>query len=110
MNESKKTIIFAGVALAIALLAFITTPRRVTPDAFLDKGELFFQDFTNPNDAITLEVIDYDAETGTAIPFKVTKNNGIWTITSHQEYPADGKDRLAKTAAGVIVVKKDDFR
>ena len=54
MNESKKTIIFAGVALGIALLAFITTPRRVTPDAFLDKGELFFPDFADPNDATTL--------------------------------------------------------
>ena len=71
MNESKKTIIFAGAALGIALLAFVTTPRRVTPDAFVDKGELFFPDFTDPNDATTLEVIDYDAETGTAIPFKV---------------------------------------
>ena len=110
MNESKKTIIFAGVALAIALLAFVTTPRRVTPDAFLDKGELFFPDFTDPNDATTLEVIDYDAETGTAIPFKVTNNNGIWTIPSHHDYPADGKDRLAKTAAGVIGIKKDEFR
>ncbi len=110
MNESKKTIIFAGVALGIALLAFITTPSRVTPDAFLDKGELFFPDFTDPNEATTLEVIDYDEETGTAVPFKVTNNNGVWTIPSHHDHPADGKDRLAKTAAGVIGIKKDEFR
>jgi hypothetical protein len=55
-------------------------------------------------------VIQYDEETGSAIPFKVTFKNGIWTIPSHHDYPADGKDRLAKTAAGVINIRKDDFR
>jgi hypothetical protein len=33
-----------------------------------------------------------------------------WTIPSHHGYPADGKDRLAKTAAGAIGITKDDFR
>ncbi|MFQ5707677.1 MAG: DUF4340 domain-containing protein [bacterium] len=110
MNETKKTLIFGGAAVALALLAFITAPKRVTPGAFLDKGELFFPDFTDPNTATTLEVIDYDEETGAAKPFKVTFKDGRWTIPSHHDYPADGKDRLAKTAAGVLVLRKDDFR
>ena len=110
MNETKRTMIYGGVALALALLAFITSPRRVTPDAFLDKGELFFPDFSDPNVATTLEVIDYDEETGSAIPFKITFKDGKWTIPSHHDYPADGKDRLAKTAAGVIGVRKNEFR
>ena len=110
MNETKRTMIYGGVALALALLAFITAPRRVTPDAFLDKGELFFPDFSDPNVATTLEVIDYDEETGSAIPFKITFKDGKWTIPSHHDYPADGKDRLAKTAAGVIGVRKNEFR
>lgn len=110
MNETKRTIIYGGVALALALLAFITAPKRVTPDAFLDKGELFFPDFSDPNVATTLEVIDYDEETGSAIPFKITFKDGKWTIPSHHDYPADGKDRLAKTAAGVIGVRKNEFR
>jgi hypothetical protein len=40
----------------------------------------------------------------------VTFENGRWTIPSHHGYPADGKDRLAKTAAGLIGLTKDDFR
>jgi hypothetical protein len=40
----------------------------------------------------------------------VTFSNGRWTIPSHYNYPADAKDRLAQTAAGVIEIKKDDFR
>ena len=40
----------------------------------------------------------------------MTFNENKWTIPSHHNYPADGKERLAKTAAGVIGIKKDDFR
>lgn len=110
LNETQKTIAYAGGAIVLALLAFVTAPRPVTPDAFTDKGEPFFPDFTDPNVATTLEVVSYDDETGSAIPFKVTFKEGLWTIPSHHDYPADGKDRLAKTAALVIGLRKEDFR
>lgn len=110
MNETKKTMIFGGVAVVLVLLTFITSPRKVTPNAFLDQGEAFFPEFTDPNEATSLEVIDFNEETGEAIPFKVVFTSGKWSIPSHYDYPADGKERLAKTAAGVIDIKKDDFR
>ncbi len=110
MDETQKTMTFAGVAVVLAALALIFAPKRITPEAFLDQGEPFFPEFTDPNAAVTLEVIDYDEETGSARPFKVTFAEGRWSIPSHHDYPADGKDRLAKTAAGVIQLKKDDFR
>ncbi|NIR48554.1 DUF4340 domain-containing protein [candidate division KSB1 bacterium] len=111
MDEKKRTITYGGVAIGLALIAFIVNiPRTSTPEAFYDQGELFFPEFTDPNEAQTLEVIDYNEETGTPIPFKVTFQDGIWTIPSHHNYPADAEDRLAETAAGVIQVRKDDFR
>jgi hypothetical protein len=110
MNELKITGIFAGVALVLAILAFLFSPGRITPEAFMDQGEKFFPQFTDPNQATTLEVIEYDEQSGTARPFKVTFSGGRWTIPSHNDYPADGKDRLARTAAGVIDIKKDDYR
>ncbi|MFC1477532.1 DUF4340 domain-containing protein [candidate division KSB1 bacterium] len=110
MNEKQKTLYFGGAAILLALLAIVTAPGHVTPDAFLDQGELFFPDFQDPNEAETLEVIDYDPNTGTAIPFKVTFSGTNWTIPSHHNYAADGKDRLSKTAAGVIGITKDDIR
>ncbi|RMD88014.1 MAG: DUF4340 domain-containing protein [Calditrichaeota bacterium] len=110
MSETRKTAIFGGVAIFLALLAFITSPRKITPDEFYDKGELFFPDFKDPNAAQTLEVIEYDEETGDPRPFKVTFKDGRWTIPSHHDYPADAKDRLAKTAAGIMLLRKDDFR
>jgi len=110
MSETRRTLLFCGVALVLVVLAALTAPRRVTPDAFLDQGEAFFPDFTDPNAARTLEVIDFDEETGAAKPFKVTFSGGRWTIPSHHNHPADGAERLAKTAAGVIGIRKDDFR
>ena len=110
MNETKKTYYYIGVALVLVLLAFVFSPDRITPDAFLDQGEPFYPDFTDPNKATTLEVINYDASSGTAHPFKVTFKDGHWTIPSHNDYPADGQERLAQTAAGVIDIKKDEFR
>jgi hypothetical protein len=110
MSESRKTLILAGVAVFLVAVALLTAPRKLTPDAFVDQGEPFFPEFTDPNSARTLEVIDFNAETGSAAPFKVTFKDGRWSIPSHYDHPADGKDRLAKTAAGVIGVNKDDFR
>lgn len=110
MSEMRKTITFAAAAVALAALAVVTAPRQKTPEAFFDQGEGFFPDFTDPNAARTLEVVDWDEQAGAAVPFKVTFQGGKWTIPSHHDYPADGKDRLAKTAAGMIGITKDDFR
>ena len=110
MSNYKMTITFSGAAFFLALLAFITSPSAVTPDAFFDQGEEIYPDFTDPNEATSLEVIGYNEETGSPIPFKIMFTKDKWTIPSHYDYPADGKDRLAKTAAGVIGIRKDDFR
>jgi len=109
-TETRKTLTYAAVAAVLLLITVVSAPKQVAPDAFFDQGEAFFPDFTDPNAARTLEVIDYDEETGSPVPFKVTFSGGSWTIPSHHDYPADGKDRLARTAAGLIGVTKDDFR
>lgn len=110
MIEIKKTAYYAAAAVVLALLAWAVAPNRITPDAFLDQGDKFFPEFTDPNVATTLEVIDFDETSGSARPFKVTFQGNRWTIPSHHGYPADGKDRLAQTASGVIDIRKDDFR
>ena len=110
MSELQKTSVFGGAALVLVALALLTTPRRAAPDAFFDVGETFFADFTDPEMATTIEVVEFDEETAAAATFEVTNRNGLWTIPSHHDYPADGAERLANTAAGVIAITKDDFR
>ncbi len=110
MNENKKTLWFLGAAVVLMILAIVVSPGRITPEAFIDQGEPFFPEFSDPNEATTLEVIDYDKETGASIPFKVAFENGKWSIPSHYNYPADGQKQLANTAAAIIEIKKDDYR
>ena len=110
MSELKKTTVFGGAALVLVALALVTGPRRAAPDAFFDVGETFFPEFTDPELATSLEVIAFDDETAAAATFRVLNRNGLWTIPSHHDYPADGAERLANTAAGMIEITKDDFR
>ena len=110
MDENRKTLWFVLTAVVLLALAVIVSPKRITPEAFIEQGEAFFPDFEDPNEATTLEVIEYDEETGEAVPFKVAFENGKWTIPSHNNYPADGAERLANTAAAVIQMRKDDYR
>jgi len=106
-NEGKRTGIFAGVALAIALLAVVTSPRPKEAAVFASQGTEFYPGFKDPLKAAALEVIEADEITGAPRPFRVQVVNGQWSIPSHENYPADGKDRLAKTAASVIDLKKE---
>lgn len=110
MNEMKKSMALAGGAVVLAILAFLTAPSPATPDAFTERGEPFFPDFENPNEAASLEVIEFDGDTAEARPFKVTNQKGLWTIPSHHNYPADGEEQLAKTAAALIAIEKEDVR
>ncbi len=110
MSELKKTLSLGGLAVLLGLVALVSAPGRATPDAFFDIGEAFFPDFTDPDAAATLEVVEFDGETAAAMPFQVTNQNGLWTIPSHNDYPADGSERLSNIAADIISVVKEDFR
>lgn len=108
--ELRRTQTIAGAALLLTVLAAVSAPRNPEPSDFVDLGERFFPNFEDPAVAMSLEVIEFDEATAEAIPFRVQNENGIWTIPSHHDYPADGQDRLAQTAAGVMLLEKDDFR
>ena len=107
MSELVKTAAVVLVAIALAVIVWATAPAPPQLERFSDEGEPFYPEFSDPLKAASLEVIDYDEESGTARPFKVQVRNGVWSIPSHHDYPADGEERLAKTAAGVIDLKKD---
>ena len=107
MSELQRTTIFCVVAAVLAASAAIVDPGRVTPEIFDDQGEAFFPDFTDPQAPKTIEVIDYDAATATARPLKVEFKDSKWSIPSHHSYPADAEERLAKTAAALIELRKD---
>ncbi|MFB3137800.1 MAG: DUF4340 domain-containing protein, partial [Phycisphaerales bacterium] len=101
MTETAKTGIFAAFAVAFLLIAWIARPAVPGRVALDDSGERFFAQF-DPLEATSLEIVDFDEETGTARAFKVAQVNGIWSIPSHEDYPADAEKQLAEAAASVV--------
>lgn len=107
-KEMTKTLAFVAVAIVLAGAAAVRLPGRTGSAAdFNDQGEKFFKDFTDPFACTDLEVVEFDNTTATAREFKVMFKDGKWVIPSHNSYPADAKDRLAKTAGSVMDLAKD---
>jgi hypothetical protein len=110
-SEMKKTLAFVAVAVLLTGAAFVRVPDRTgSSETFRDQGQPFFPDFKDPNACTDLEVVDFDDSTANAKQFRVKFENGKWVIPSHHNYPADAKDRLAKTAGGVTELTKDTVR
>ncbi len=107
MTELKKTGIFCLAALLLAVAALVFDTGGVTPEIFSDQGDPFYPDFTDPQAPKAIEVIDYDEATATAHPLKVEFRDNQWSIPSHYSYPADAQDRLPKTAAALMELRKD---
>jgi hypothetical protein len=109
MSEVRKTAIALVAAAGLAALAWWTAPGAAAPSTFEERGAPFFPQFTDPNAAASLEVVEFDEQTSLARPFKVLNRDGRWTIPSRHNYPADGQQRLAQAAAAIIALKKDDI-
>jgi hypothetical protein len=113
MNESTRTIAYVVAATAALLIAwFATPPVDITPQqlAAANLGEPFYRDFTNPREPTGIRVVTYNEDKATSKVFSVEFKNGLWTIPSHNNYPADGAERLAKTSASVVGVTRDELR
>ena len=109
MNPFVKTLLFCVVACVLVGAAVMYDPGLVTPKIFNDQGQPFYPGFTDPQAPKVIEVIDYDEATATARLLKVEFKNKRWTIPSHHGYPADAEERLAKTAAALMELRKDNI-
>ncbi len=109
MNPLSRTLTYAGAAGLSALLAFVawSSTQPSSLDGFGEVGQAFFPDFDDATKATALSVADFDGESKEVQEFSVKQNDdGLWVIPSHHDYPAEAKDRLAKTATTLMGVKK----
>ncbi|TWW12351.1 hypothetical protein E3A20_01900 [Planctomyces bekefii] len=109
MNSTKRTLMFLGTAGGSLLLAVLvnlaSAPKSV--DGFSEVGQEFFPDFLDPLKATELSVAKFDTEQKEKQSFSVKKNDqGFWVIPSHHDYPAEAAERLARTAASMIGIRK----
>ncbi len=109
MNATSRTILFIAVAglSVLASLGVKYANRPVANEDFADLGKEFFTDFKDPLSARSLTVSKYDSDSKEPLTFSVQQNDkGQWIIPSHHDYPAEAKDRLARTANSFLGVKK----
>lgn len=110
MTESGKTLMYVAVAAVAAVVGAALAPSgpKATHDIIEELvNKPFYENFKNPSEATSIEVIGYDAATATAIPFSVEFKDGLWRIPTRYNYPADAKDRLSKVAASIIGLKRE---
>ena len=105
MTETAKTSTFIVVGIVFVAIAWVARPVGREWVAHDDSGERFFSEF-DPLDATSLEIIEFDEETGAARAFKVAQRGGVWSIPSHEDYPADAQDQLVDAAAAVVDLVK----
>lgn len=105
MNETLKTVIFVAVAVLVVAAVWATRPVIQSGDPSAAVGQSLFPDFKDPLTATSMEIVKYDEETGDRKTFKVAQADGIWSIPSHDDYPADAKDQLAEAAVSVLGLK-----
>ena len=106
MIEFVKTILFLACAAAIGALAWVARPADPGRGVIDDTGELFAPGFTDPLQADSMEIIEFDEDTGTGQVFKVARHQGVWSIPSHENYAADAENRFADAAAAMIGLAK----
>jgi Domain of unknown function (DUF4340) len=106
---NRTTIIMVALALGSMGLAWSMRPVELPPVQFEDTGEPLFPQFTDPTGANGLAVVAWDEEEAKVVRFEVEQKAGKWVIPSHNDYPADGTERMGKAAASFIDVKKDRY-
>ena len=105
-QETKRTIVYvlvAGMALLVAWEPWYRVPEEQSAPS--EAGTKLFPKFTDPLSAASLEVLRYDEATSTIRPFKVAKVNGVWSIPSHSNYPADAREHMAEAATALLGIE-----
>lgn len=111
MTEGTKTGTMAIIAGVIALLAWTTSSRTYTvPDAKSAKGKILFEKFSDPVTAASLKILRYDSSVEDYVEFEVAQDrkSGIWTLPSHESYPADATKQMSDAANLFVGMKTID--
>ncbi len=111
MNETTKTAAFLGSAVAMLLAAVFTSyANQPKPsDDFETIGQPFYADFEGTNQAKSLVVTSIDPDAIKKQKFEIKQIDGLWQIPSHDGYPAEAAERLARTSASLVGLTRDSL-
>ncbi len=106
MNEQGRTLIYIGIAIIAAAVTWFARPAAPSRTMASEAGQAYFPDFQDPLAASSLELVEFDEETGTQRGFSVARYEGVWSIPTHDNYPADAENQFAEAVATVMELTK----
>jgi len=105
MSENGKTMTFLAVAALAVVLAWEPW-RHAAPMPEEDlAGTKLFPKLDDALTAKSMEILEYDANTASLRPFEIAQVGGLWSIPSHNNYPADAREHLAEAATSLMGVE-----
>jgi len=115
MSDNVKTLIFAGIAVVVTILAVATYPRQARMAPKEDEGKVLFAEFTDPEQAnrIAITHVTGRAQTGLAAVsqgeeaadvrvFELARDGQTWTLPSHDNFPVAAEQRIRQAATSLI--------
>ncbi len=108
MREVLKTVGFVGAAVLVVSITWLSRPAPLVSDAEDLQGKRLFPDFNDPLAATSMEIVEFDQDSAEARPFTVAqadlKGEGkpLWSIPTHENYPADARDQVSDAAGGLM--------
>ncbi|HUP80120.1 MAG TPA: DUF4340 domain-containing protein, partial [Pirellula sp.] len=112
MTEGTKTGSLAAVVGIVALLAYVTSNGNRVNTQIQDKiNKALFEKFTDPLAAASLKILRYDTPKEDYVDFEVARDRkvGVWTIPSHESYPADAGKQMSEAANLFVGLKVVDI-
>ncbi len=100
MTETAKTVLFVGAAALSLVIAFAMGPADVSENLDDLLGTRLNQ--FEVEVAKRLKIVKFDKETASTREFEVAENDGLWTIPSKQDYPADATSQMGEAATCLI--------
>ncbi len=101
MSENAKTITFVLIGLVAIGIGIISAPSS----AEVDEGSLVGTELTKNFDmdaAKRLRIVRFDEDTATLREFEVAEQDGLWTIPSKDNYPADAAKQMGEAATSLM--------
>ena len=100
MTEMAKSVLFTAAAAASLLVAFAISPSGDVQN--LDELVGVRLNQFEVDVAKRLKIVKFDQETASTREFEVAENDGLWSIPSKQDYPADAARQMGEAATCLI--------
>jgi hypothetical protein len=95
MNQMTKTLCFVAAAAGAVVLAYAGRPSALEQESAATASSVqLTPDFKDPLAAKSLKIVRFDEGLSSLSQIEVKEVGGIWTLPSHEDYPADAENRI----------------